>query len=340
MSHKFLTFLILVFLIAACAPAMQGPIPTTSAAAPGVIPDIIPTATLLALTATSIPDPGTSTPVASPTSAWKAGWVDFTNEYYGYMISLPPSAVVRKNEKVESYDLNELPTDWNEKDNYFDYLNMTYPPGMCLSIEYQGALINIKVADDLGGKYVQLCGSFGGLGVANWVWTEEQVAVGESAYTATVVRACDAQNQNCEGGTYGVQTGDGTNFVLFNVGPSNQNDLFEILRSFRPAPNTELYCPKPAPTRLEVGGYAFVSTDPPLAYNNIRSGPGINQELIGKIAPGEAFELLEGPVCNNSLQWWKVGLPNTDLVGWTPEGDHKAYWVNPCESKEACGVSE
>jgi hypothetical protein len=45
MSCKFFIFLIIVLLIAACAPAMQGPIPTTSAVAPGVIPDFIPTVT-------------------------------------------------------------------------------------------------------------------------------------------------------------------------------------------------------------------------------------------------------------------------------------------------------
>ncbi len=173
MSHNSLASLILVFIIAACAPAAPGPIPTTSAVAPGVIPDFIPTVTPLPATATSLPEIIATTPIASPASAWKEGWVDFTNGYYGYTISVPASAVVRKNDQVESYDLNELPTDWNENDNYFDYLNMTYPPGLCVSIEYQSAFINIKVADDLGGKYVDLCGSFGGLGDANWVWTEE-----------------------------------------------------------------------------------------------------------------------------------------------------------------------
>jgi hypothetical protein len=324
--------------LSACTPAMQGPIPTTSPGAITDIPDlIIPTVTSLPATETSIPDVSTVTPVASPAS-WKEGWVDFTNSYYGYTISLPTSAIVRKNEEVESYDPNELPAGWNEKDNYFDYLNRTYPPGLCVSVESQGALIQIKVADDLGGKYVQLCSSFGGLGDANWLWTEENVTVGETDYTATVVRQCDAQNQNCGNGTYGIRIGDGAGFVLFNVGPDNQEILFEILRSYRPASRTELYCPRPAPARLEEGGYAFVSTDPPLAYNNVRSAPGINQELIEKIAPGEVVELLDGPVCNNSLQWWKIRLVRTGLVGWTPEGDHKAYWLKPCESEESCGI--
>jgi hypothetical protein len=338
--YLFLTNVLVIsglMFLSACTPAAPNSIPTTSPVALTDTPNFIPTVTPLPATATSIPVQSTATPVAAPAS-WKEGWVDFTNSYYGYTISLPASAVVRKNEEVESYDPNELPTDWNEKDNYFDYLNRTYPPGLCVSVEYQGALIHIKVADDLGGKYAPLCSSFGGLGVANWVWTEENVTVGETDYTATVVRQCDAGNQNCGNGTYGIQIGDGAGFVLWNVGPGNQEVLFEILRSYRPAPRTELYCPEPAPTLLEQGSHAFVSTDPPLAYNNVRSAPGINQELVEKIAPGEAVELLEGPVCNNSLQWWKVRLVRTGLVGWTPEGDHKAFWLKPCESEESCGI--
>jgi hypothetical protein len=265
--------------------------------------------------------------------------VDFTNSYYGYTISLPDSATVIKSEQVLSYDPNDVPADWNPEEDFFDYLNRTYPPGLCLSIQYGEAVINIAAAESVGGKYAMDCKRFGGLGVANWVWTEEEVTVGESIYTATVVRQCDANNQNCGQGTYGIESGDGTHFVLFNVDPSNQDVLFEILRSFRPAEKNELYCPKPAPTRLEQGAYAFVGTDPPLASNNVRTSPGINQELIEKIAPGEAVELLEGPVCNNSLQWWKVRVVKSGWVGgWTPEGDHKSYWLNPCESKEVCGI--
>ena len=51
MSHNFLSSLILVFFLTACAPALQGPIPTTSAVAPGEIPDFIPTVTSVPATA-------------------------------------------------------------------------------------------------------------------------------------------------------------------------------------------------------------------------------------------------------------------------------------------------
>jgi hypothetical protein len=54
MSPKFPAYVILVFLITACTPAVPGPIPTTSAVAPGVIPDFIPTVTAPPASATPI----------------------------------------------------------------------------------------------------------------------------------------------------------------------------------------------------------------------------------------------------------------------------------------------
>jgi pimeloyl-ACP methyl ester carboxylesterase len=45
MSNKFFATLIIMLLIAVCAPEAPGPIPTTSALAPGEIPNFIPTVT-------------------------------------------------------------------------------------------------------------------------------------------------------------------------------------------------------------------------------------------------------------------------------------------------------
>jgi hypothetical protein len=235
--------MIAVMVLMACAPSTEAQ-PTTipaigatqppaaSEELPSPLPTFLPSQTRAP---TSILDSIGTTPVASPTSAWKEDWVDFTNEYYGYTISVPPSAIVQKNQQFYGYNEEDLPAGWDPDENFFDYLNMTYPPGTCVSIEYESAYIQIKAADSLGGKYAIDCSSFGGLGVANWVWTQETVSVAETDYTAIVVRQCDAQNENCSNGTYGIQIGDGAGFVLFNVGSSNQHGIFEILRSYRPS---------------------------------------------------------------------------------------------------------
>jgi hypothetical protein len=333
---------ILVSYSTGCGTSLNEPL-ATSQSSPLVTQELftpLPTFSFPTSTATSsapmetrLPPTSTFTPI--PTSTWRAGWVDFINSYYGYAISLPPSAEIHKNDQIYTYSPEDLPADWNENENYFDYLNMTYPPGLCVTIEYPSIFIQITAADSLGGKYSPECSSFGGLGVAHWVWSQEEVVVGETSFLATVLGQCDsdAPDAKCRTSAYGISMGEKGSIFLFGDDPVG----FEILRSYRPAPKTELYCPEPAPTRLKTGGSAYVSTDPPLSYNNVREVPGINQTLTGKIEPGRAVELLQGPVCNNSLQWWKVRVSDTTFEGWTPEGDHKRYWLVPCESKENCG---
>src|SRR5687768_10654054 len=101
---------------------------------------ILPTGTPIA---TRTPTIATATVESLPTSTWKEGWVDFINGYYGYAISLPPSAEVSKAE------IDTIPG-WAQSQS-FDQLNMTYPLGMCVGINYQSAYVTIRVANWLGG---------------------------------------------------------------------------------------------------------------------------------------------------------------------------------------------
>ena len=294
--------------------------------------------------ATRTPSIATATSASLPTSTWKDGWVDFVNGYYGYAISLPPSAVVTKAE------VNTIPG-WAQSQT-FDELMLTYPPGMCTAVEYQSAYMTMRVANWLGGEFGGPCGRTG-IGVVHPVWTEEQVVIGEASYPATYGRMYESEAPDAKflEEFYYVDMGDGAivNFgnkaggwpdqAAYDQYLRDKATLLEILRSYRSVPRTELFCPEPAPTALKMGGYAYVSTDSPLTDNNVRSAPGINQDLIGSIVSGKVVELLEGPVCNNSLKWWKVRVSETGLVGWTPEGDHEASWLISCESKENCATS-
>jgi hypothetical protein len=160
----------------------------------------------------------------------------------------------------------------------------------------------------------------------------------------------DAANAKFLEEFYTIDMGDGA-AISFGSAPGGWPDpaaydqylndkatILEILRTYRSVPRTELYCPQPVPARLQLGGFASVSTDPPVTPNNVRSAPGINQELIGTIDPGRGMEILEGPVCNNSLQWWKVQAFESGLIGWTPEGNQESEWLIACESRENCGA--
>ena len=309
-----------------------------------------PTAVVPALTsAISSASPESSTAVASPElvpisteTALPAGWSDFINSYYGYAISLPPNAEVFKAE------IDSIPESAGSVT--FDELNRTYPPGMCVGINYQSAYLTIRVANWLGGELAG-CGRTG-IGAVHPVWTEEEVIVGEVSFLATYGRMyeSDAPDAKFLEEFYTIDMGDGAGVSFGSVAGgwpdqaaydqylSDKETVLEILSTYRSVPRDELYCPQPVPARLQLGGFASVSIDPPLAPNNVRSAPGINQDLIGTIDPGTGMELLEGPVCNNSLQWWRVQVFGTGLIGWTPEGNDDSDWLIACESRENCGT--
>ncbi|HET9910445.1 MAG TPA: SH3 domain-containing protein [Anaerolineales bacterium] len=99
--------------------------------------------------------------------------------------------------------------------------------------------------------------------------------------------------------------------------------------------STAAVCEGAPPTRLSVGLFAYVNPEPPLP-NNLRSNPGEDNELTGYIEPGQAMKILEGPECADGWLWWKVLTLETDLTGWTAEGDAQSYWLVPCTSQEQC----
>jgi hypothetical protein len=94
-------------------------------------------------------------------------------------------------------------------------------------------------------------------------------------------------------------------------------------------------CAGAPPTRLRIDSYAYVNPEPPLP-NNLRSEAGENNSLIGDIQPGQAMKILEGPKCADGWSWWKVRTLETDLEGWTAEGDGQSYWLVPCSSPNEC----
>jgi len=92
---------------------------------------------------------------------------------------------------------------------------------------------------------------------------------------------------------------------------------------------------KAYPTRLDVGMNAFVAFDPPLP-NRVRQGPGENFKIIDRINPGVVFQVIDGPVCVDDVNWWKVKGTDRNFEGWTMEANEQYYLV-PCSSNyESC----
>jgi len=89
------------------------------------------------------------------------------------------------------------------------------------------------------------------------------------------------------------------------------------------------------PTRLEVGMNAFVAFDPPLP-NRVRQGPGENYKIIDRINPGVVFKVIDGPVCVDDVNWWKVKGIDRNFDGWTMEADEQYYLVPCTPNYEGC----
>jgi hypothetical protein len=82
-------------------------------------------------------------------------------------------------------------------------------------------------------------------------------------------------------------------------------------------------------TQLKAGGYAKVAQNTP-SPNRVREAPDTSAKIIQQLYPGEIAGVLEGPVCENGLVFWKVenkSIPGG--VGWIAEGDGTEYFLEP-----------
>ncbi len=85
-------------------------------------------------------------------------------------------------------------------------------------------------------------------------------------------------------------------------------------------------CENALPPRLAPGERGAVSfTDgQPL---NVRGSASRTSPVIGRLAEGAEFDVMEGPVCADGLYWWHIKTP--DIAGVIAEGADGVYFVEP-----------
>jgi hypothetical protein len=91
--------------------------------------------------------------------------------------------------------------------------------------------------------------------------------------------------------------------------------------------STREICNASVPPRLWRGQQGYVNDGD---SNRVRATPGTGGELVGEIAPGTRFGVLEDYVCADGLTWWRVVVNEPGgLIGWTAEGSDGEYWLEP-----------
>ncbi len=85
-------------------------------------------------------------------------------------------------------------------------------------------------------------------------------------------------------------------------------------------------CGDAPPSRLAVGGQGWVSffDGEPLS---VREAPGLNTSRLAALREGTRFDILEGPICANGFQWWRI--QTAAVSGWIAEGQADVYFVAP-----------
>ncbi|MBZ0282069.1 MAG: SH3 domain-containing protein [Anaerolineae bacterium] len=85
------------------------------------------------------------------------------------------------------------------------------------------------------------------------------------------------------------------------------------------------------PPRLTVGegGRVLFTDGSPL---NVRSAAGRASSLVGELAEGTSFMVLEGAVCADGIQWWHI--ESGDLSGWGAEGVDDTYFIEPISAEQ------
>lgn len=72
--------------------------------------------------------------------------------------------------------------------------------------------------------------------------------------------------------------------------------------------------------------------------NRLRAEPSLEGEQITMILSGDAFDVIDGPVCADGYTWWQVEYQGD--VGWTAEGSPEEYWVEPLDIPSEVGIPE
>lgn len=86
--------------------------------------------------------------------------------------------------------------------------------------------------------------------------------------------------------------------------------------------------------RLIIGGQGEVT---PGSANNVRAQASTSAEVVFRMEAGSRFTVLEGPVCGEGYNWWRVERGSQS--GWTVEGNPDGYFLMPIAEDTAVATA-
>jgi len=90
-------------------------------------------------------------------------------------------------------------------------------------------------------------------------------------------------------------------------------------------------CPDAPLSQLRIGDIA-TQTAGTRYPGRLRDKPDWDEgSVVGLVEPAERVEVLEGPVCQAQLVWWRVRILGQDVAGWTVEGNAYGSWLIPAQ---------
>lgn len=94
-----------------------------------------------------------------------------------------------------------------------------------------------------------------------------------------------------------------------------------------PAPAT---CTTDLPSRLYPGARGRVTaSDTDTLTVSVRGGPATTYTRIGRVSPGQTFQVISGPTCGEGMAWFEILYGIGAVRGWMAEGQAGVYFVEP-----------
>jgi hypothetical protein len=146
-------------------------VPTTEPEAPTAVPTEVPT---------TEPEAPTEVPTTEPEDP-TAGWLLYTNSYFGYQFYYPPEATITES-GVDGYPTDELPAGKTPSE-YMAELQALYGDTLCVSVRYRTGYVNFSAPANEGFRY-SLCGRTG-VGVGTMTNKSDTIVIAGNSYTAS-----------------------------------------------------------------------------------------------------------------------------------------------------------